>query len=103
MQDVHWSAGHLGYFPTYTLGNLYAAQFFARAELDQGALEVGLARGDFGALLGWLREKIHRQGKRYRPRELVKAVTGESLNPEYLIKYLTKKFGDLYDLRLPGL
>ena len=101
MQDVHWSAGHLGYFPTYTLGNLYAAQFFARAEQDLGDLEVDFARGDFGALLGWLREKIHRQGKRHRPRELVRAVTGEDLNPQYLINYLQKKFGELYDL--PGL
>jgi len=103
MQDVHWSAGHLGYFPTYTLGNLYAAQFFARAERDLGDLEAGFARGDFGALLGWLREKIHRQGNRYRPRELVKVVTGEDPNPDYLISYLTNKFGILYDLRLPGL
>jgi len=103
MQDVHWSAGHLGYFPTYTLGNLYAAQFFARAERDLGDLEAAFARGDFGALLGWLREKIHRQGNRYRPRELVKAVTGEDPNPDYLIRYLTNKFGKLYDLRLPGL
>ncbi len=94
MQDVHWSAGHLGYFPTYTLGNLYAAQFFARAERDLGDQEENFSRGDFGALLGWLREKIHRQGKRYRPRQLVQAVTGESLNPEFLIKYLTKKFGE---------
>ena len=93
MQDVHWSAGHLGYFPTYTLGNLYAAQFFARAARDLGDLAESFARGDFGPLLQWLREKIHGQGKRYRPRELVQVVTGEDLNPEYLIKYLTKKFG----------
>ena len=68
MQDVHWSAGHLGYFPTYTLGNLYAAQFFARAAKDLGDLEASFARGDFGPLLNWLREKIHSQGNRYRSR-----------------------------------
>lgn len=103
MQDVHWSGGHLGYFPTYTLGNIYAAQFFARAEKDLGDLSEGFARGDFAPLLRWLREKIHSQGKRYRPRQLVQAVTGEDLNPEYLIKYLMKKFGELYALKLPVL
>ena len=69
---------------------------------DLGDLSASFARGDFAPLLGWLREKIHSQGKRYRPRQLVQAVTGEDLNPAYLIKYLTKKFGELYDLRLPG-
>ncbi len=99
MQDVHWSAGHLGYFPTYTLGNLYAAQFFARAAADLGGLAENLAQGDFGALRQWLRAKIHQQGKRYRARDLVRAVTGEDLNPAYLTQYLTKKFGELYDLK----
>jgi carboxypeptidase Taq len=103
MQDVHWSGGHLGYFPTYTLGNLYAAQFFAKATRDLGDLSENFAGGNFAPLLQWLREKIHQQGKRYRPRELVRAVTGEDLNPEYLIKYLTKKFGELSDLKLPVL
>jgi carboxypeptidase Taq len=101
MQDVHWSAGYLGYFPTYTLGNLYAAQFFARAERDLGDLAERFARGDFGPLLQWLREKIHHRGKQYRPRELVRQVTGEALSPQYLINYLQKKFEALYDLRFP--
>jgi carboxypeptidase Taq len=100
MQDVHWSGGHLGYFPTYTLGNLYAAQFFAKATRDLGDLSKNFATGDFAPLLQWLRDKIHSQGKRYRPRELVRAVTGEDLNPGYLIDYLTKKFRGLYDLKL---
>ena len=65
---------------------------------DLGDLAESFARGDFGPLLRWLREKIHSQGKRYRPRQLVQAVTGEDLNPAYLINYLTKKFGELYDL-----
>jgi carboxypeptidase Taq len=103
MQDVHWSGGHFGYFPTYTLGNIYAAQFFARAERDLGAQAENFSRGDFAPLLEWLRHQIHSQGKRYRPRELVQAVTGEDLNPEYLINYLTKKFGELYDVPLPAL
>ncbi len=98
MQDVHWSSGSIGYFPTYTLGNLYAAQFFAQAGQDLGDLDEVLSRGDFGALLGWLREKIHSQGSRYLPRDLVKAVTGGYLNPQFLIDYLNRKYGALYEL-----
>src|SRR3954453_18311511 len=71
LQDIHWSAGLFGYFPTYTLGNLYAAQLFARADRDLGDLAAALARGEFSGLLGWLREKVHRQGHRYRATQLV--------------------------------
>jgi carboxypeptidase Taq len=100
MQDVHWSAGHIGYFPTYSLGNIYAAQLRARAETDLGSLEEMFARGEFTLLLQWLREKIHLQGSRYRPRQLLAEATGTSLDPQYLINYLTRKFGGLYGL--PG-
>ena len=64
LQDVHWSAGLVGYFPTYTLGNLYAAQFFAAADTELGGLHVQFQRGDFQPLRGWLRDKIHRHGQR---------------------------------------
>jgi carboxypeptidase Taq len=97
MQDIHWSAGLFGYFPTYTLGNLYAAQFYARAAAELGPLEEEFARGDFAPLLAWLREKIHRQGQRLWARPLVREVTGEELTPRYLVRYLQKKFGALYD------
>ena len=79
LQDVHWSAGLVGYFPTYALGNLYAAQFFAQAKADLGDLEGMLARGDFRPLLDWLREKIHRHGQRWSAAELVQRVTGRPL------------------------
>ncbi len=92
MQDVHWSGGHIGYFPTYTLGNIYAAQFFAKAQEELGDLGEMFARGEFAPLLSWLRTNIHSQGSRHRPRDLVKAVTGEELNPEYLLTYLRRKF-----------
>ena len=97
MQDVHWSAGLFGYFPTYTLGNLYAAQFFARAAAELGHLEEGFAAGDFAPLLTWLREKIHSQGHRLWARPLVREVTGEEVTPQYLVRYLRRKFGALYD------
>jgi carboxypeptidase Taq len=99
MQDVHWSAGLFGYFPTYTLGNLYASQFFARAAEDLGGLEERFARGEFADFLAWLREHIHSQGSRYRPRDLVRRVTGEDLNSRFLETYLTDKFKDLYGLK----
>lgn len=96
MQDVHWSAGLIGYFPTYTLGNLYAAQFFAKAEQELGGLEARFERGEFAPLLNWTREKIHHQGSRYWPRDLLRHVTGEDLNPQYLVEYLTRKYTALY-------
>ena len=103
MQDIHWSAGLFGYFPTYTLGNLYAAQFYARAEAELGPLGERFAAGDFAPLLTWLRERIHSQGHRVWARPLVKEVTGEELTPQYLVRYLQRKFGTLYDFPEGGL
>jgi carboxypeptidase Taq len=96
LQDIHWSGGAIGYFPTYTLGNLYAAQFFEQAGKDVGDLEGKIARGEFGALLGWLREKIHAQGKRYTATELVREVTGRPLSAEPLLAHLRGKARELY-------
>jgi carboxypeptidase Taq len=98
MQDVHWSAGLVGYFPTYTLGNLYASQFFAAADRDLGGLDAQFARGEFRPLREWLREKIHRHGQRYTSAELVKRVTGQELSSEPLMKQLKTKYGDLYSV-----
>lgn len=95
LQDIHWSGGAIGYFPTYTLGNLYAAQFFEQATKDLGDLDAQFARGEFAPLLGWLREKIHRHGKRYRAGELVKRVTGKELSADALLRHLNKK-AELY-------
>ncbi|MBD3401674.1 carboxypeptidase M32, partial [candidate division GN15 bacterium] len=88
LQDVHWSAGYMGYFPTYALGNVYAAQFYAKANEDMPGLQSDFAQGEFTRLLGWLREKIHRQGRRYRAVDLVKEVTGQELSHRPLIDYL---------------
>ncbi len=98
LQDVHWAAGAIGYFPTYTLGNLNAAQFFQHAGKDLGDMDALIERGQFGVLLRWLREKIHSQGSRYKPRDLVRTVTNEEMNPDYLIDYLEQKYGSLYQL-----
>jgi carboxypeptidase Taq len=95
LQDIHWSGGAIGYFPTYTLGNLYAAQFFEQAARDIPDLEESFSRGDFAPLLGWLREKIHRHGRRYRASELVRRVTGQDLSAEPLLRHLKRK-AELY-------
>jgi carboxypeptidase Taq len=98
LQDIHWSGGAIGYFPTYTLGNLYAAQFFEQARKDLGDLDAQFARGEFAPLLAWLRQNIHRHGKRYRPRELVNRITGADLSAEPLLRHLKKK-AELYGVR----
>ena len=99
LQDVHWSAGLIGYFPTYTLGNLYAAQFFAQADADLGGLAAQFARGEFQPLRQWLNEKIHRHGQRYAAAELVQRVTGRPLEPEPLLRHLRAKLAPLYGLK----
>jgi len=96
LQDIHWSGGGIGYFPTYTLGNLYGAQFFARARVELGDLDAQLARGEFAPLKSWLNEKIHRQGQRWRGAELVAVVTGKPPSHEALAGYLENKYGELY-------
>ncbi len=98
LQDVHWSAGLIGYFPTYSLGNLYAAQFFEKAEQDLGDLQAMFRRGDFRSLREWLRANIHSQGRRYSAAELARRVTGSPLSHDALMRHLRGKFGPLYDL-----
>ncbi|MBN2475341.1 MAG: carboxypeptidase M32 [Pirellulales bacterium] len=98
LQDVHWSAGLIGYFPTYTLGNLYAAQLFAQADADLGGLAAQFAGGQFRPLRDWLREKIHRQGQRYSAAELIERITGRPLSPMPLVEHLRAKLGPLYGI-----
>jgi carboxypeptidase Taq len=96
LQDIHWSFGGIGYFPTYTLGNLYASQFFEQARTDLGDLDAQFARGEFRPLLDWLRAKVHGQGQRYRSRELVRHVTGRAPSAEPLLAHLHRKAQDVY-------
>jgi carboxypeptidase Taq len=96
LQDIHWSMGIFGYFPTYALGNLYAAQFFEAAHKALPELEAQLARGELKPLREWLRENIHRHGQRYRAAELVQVVTGRPLSHTPFITYLNRKYRPLY-------
>lgn len=101
LQDIHWSdwsEGALGYFPTYTIGNLYAAQIYqtlcrAFPEFDQRLEAEGV-----GFILSWLRERMYAYGQVYSPSELLHKVTGEDLNPEHFVQYAHAKFGALYGL-----
>ena len=99
LQDVHWSFGLFGYFPTYTLGNLYAAQFWASARKAIPGMDANIAKGQFAPLLGWLRENIHRHGRRYRADELCKRVTGRDLSADPLIEYLQAKLRPLHGIK----
>ena len=98
LQDIHWSMGGLGYFPTYTLGNLYAAQFMQQARKDIGDLDGDFRIGRFGRLKAWLNEKIHRHGQHYRAGELCRRITGEPLSHRPLMAYLRKKYEPLYGI-----
>lgn len=98
LQDVHWSFGAFGYFPTYTLGNLYSVQFFEQAKLEIPHLDDEIAAGQLMVLRRWLEQKIHRWGRMFTPDHLAQRVTGKSINPEPFLTYLEKKYGELYKL-----
>ena len=97
LQDVHWSHGSFGYFPTYSLGSFYAAQFFAAAEDQQPGLALGIASGNTNSLLAWLRDRIHRHGRRYTSEELCFRATGKSLDTTYFLNYLLDKYRNIYN------
>ena len=96
LQDVHWSHGSFGYFPTYSLGSFYAAQFFAQAHKDIQGLDEQLTSGNFGQLLLWLREKIHKHGRRFTSEELCERVTGGKLDTAYFMTYINEKYRLVY-------
>jgi carboxypeptidase Taq len=92
LQDIHWSLGSLGYFPTYTLGNLNAAQLMFAAEKRVPGLRDQLAQGNYAPLLYWLRENLHQYGRRYLPAELMCRATGEPTQARFRIEYLRNKY-----------
>jgi carboxypeptidase Taq len=98
LQDIHWTYGNFGYFPTYSLGSMLAAQLDAtvREELDD--LDSDIENGEFDDLHQWLTENVHQHGCRYTTPELVREATGEDLTAEYFLDYAENKYGDLYDL-----
>jgi carboxypeptidase Taq len=98
LQDGHWAAGQFGYFPTYSLGNIYAAQLMARLRQDEPRLREHIAQGDFRPLHAWLQEHIFRHGQRFTAEQLIQRATGSASSHRPLIEYLWEKYGNLYDL-----
>ena len=98
LQDVHWSFGGFGYFPSYSLGNLYSAQFAKTMKEQIPNFDETIKKGNFKPIREWLRENIHQYGKLYTPDELVRRVTGEELNASYLVEYLEQKYTKVYQL-----
>ena len=98
LQDIHWSMGAMGYFPTYTLGNLYASQFYETACEQMPQMISGFERGEFDGLRQWLGSNIHTHGRRFTPTELVQRVTGKPLSAEPLMRHLEGKLRPLYGI-----
>jgi carboxypeptidase Taq len=96
LQDVHWSHGSFGYFATYSLGSLYAAQLYAAIKKENGSLEKEIAIGNTDTLLKWLRKNIHQAGRYYTSEELCNKATGQMLDTGYFIDYATKKYNSIY-------
>ncbi|WP_410765742.1 carboxypeptidase M32 [Haloferax sp. DFSO60] len=98
LQDIHWAYGNFGYFPTYSLGSIMAAQLFASASEDIDDLDEKIAAGEFGDLREWLRENIHQRGRRYETNDLVKLATGEDFAADDFLSYVEAKYAELYDI-----
>jgi len=92
LQDIHWSLGGFGYFPTYSLGNLNAAHLFAAAQRQDPAISPALAQGDYAPLLGWLRTQIHQQGRRHLPGDLITRAAGAPVSSEAMLTHLRTRY-----------
>ena len=96
LQDIHWSHGSFGYFPTYSLGSFYAAQYFKQAEKEIPGLMDLIGKGELKPLKDWLNDRIHRHGRMLSADELCRQVTGESLNVAVFMDYISAKLGEAY-------
>lgn len=98
LQDIHWSSGLIGYFPTYSLGNLYGCQLWNAASRDLGDMDELIARGEARKIMEWMRDNVHQYGKIYTPRQLIEKATGDSLKADHYVDYLNKKYRDVYGI-----
>jgi carboxypeptidase Taq len=98
LQDIHWSGGSIGYFSTYALGNLVSAQLWEKIRKDIRNLDDQICKGNFSELLGWLRKNVHQYGHKYEPQDLMQKVTGSKITPEPYVRYLNKKYSEIYGL-----
>jgi carboxypeptidase Taq len=98
LQDIHWSGGSVGYFPTYSLGNLVSVQLWEKINKDLPDLKQQISQGEFSGLLGWLRQNLHRHGAKYEPQDLMQRVVGSKIDPAPYLRYLQTKFGEIYSI-----
>jgi carboxypeptidase Taq len=98
LQDVHWSGGMIGYFPTYSMGNILSYQIWEQLQADLGDVDRLMADGQFAPILGWLQEKVYRQGSKYPPNELIHRVCGGPLDPKPYLSGITRKYEGVYGL-----
>lgn len=98
LQDVHWSSGILGYFPTYQLGNLISAQLWEKMNGDVPDISEQMSKGEFGAILNWLRTNVHQFGSKYMPKDLIVRATGKPLSSDAYNRYIESKYSEIYDL-----
>ena len=101
LQDIHWSMGAFGYFPSYTLGNLINSQLFETAKRDIPGMTEQFAQGEFQPLLQWLREKVHAHGSRYQSSELVERATGEPMSSSAFLRYIQEVTNEVYGIGAP--
>jgi carboxypeptidase Taq len=98
LQDMHWSGGNFGYFPTYAIGTIYASQLFKKLTEDKPDVIDEIENGEFKNILSWLRKNIHKYGRLYTADEIIKKCCGDGLNSKVFVKYLKNKYYSLYDL-----
>jgi carboxypeptidase Taq len=98
LQDMHWSGGSFGYFPTYAIGTIYAAQLFQQLNKEHSTLQEELSQGEYTAVAQWLSEHIHQYGRLMTADELIKKTCGEGLNSKVFVRYLKEKYAPLYEL-----
>lgn len=96
LQDIHWSDGSFGYFPSYSLGNLYGAQMLNKMRKDYKDMYLDIKKGEFSKVHNWLNDNVHKYGAVYSPSELIKKITGEELNPKYFLDYINEKYKKIY-------
>jgi carboxypeptidase Taq len=98
LQDIHWSGGAIGYFPTYALGNVYGLQFVSKMRADLGDMDELMRSGDLAPIKAWLDKNIHGPGRALTPNELCATITGEPMNARFFVEYLNRKYTDVYGL-----
>jgi carboxypeptidase Taq len=98
LQDVHWSMGSIGYFPTYSMGNLLSYQIWNALKRDIPNTDELMEKGEFAPILTWLRDNLYAQGKKYAPKDLIKRVTGKSISAEDYLAGLDAKYTEIYNL-----